>query len=219
MHYLIFIPNANDATGPGKLAEVGLADHVAGAEFLVTDVGPENQAGVLIAWRKPGDGCDFCYAPERQTWVPAAIAGELPRGRYFVGFANEKLPRPEELQRPYPYRGPVMDLAGAAWRIPAPKELPHDLILADDGSLKFQIQRQYHEYTLRAGTWLEMVQAAAEDAGAGLDYADMWAFVVQALRINYRITPEVVSYLRLFDQHNVIRALFAAIGIASDTAR
>ncbi len=195
-----------------------MADHVSGVDFLVSDVGPDNQHGVLCAWRKPGDGCDFCYAPERQTWVPAAKSDEGATGRYWVGFAKEAPPRAAELQRPYPYRGITKTLAGQPWRIPVPKELPHDVIMADDGSLRFELQRRFYDYVLEAEDWVTKIIAVHDGELSGLPYPDIWAFVVKSLRLNYRITPEVVSELRLFDQDNILRVLFEAVGIVADTA-
>jgi len=214
MHYLIFLPNANDATAPAQLEAVGLSDHVAGAEFLVSDEGPDSQAGVLCAWRKPGDGCDLCYAPDRQTWVPAVTDGDLASGRYWVGFSNDAPPTPSELQRPYPYRGVTKTLGGQTWRIPEPKELPHDVIMSDDGSVRFELQRRFYDYGLQAADWSEKIAAVYDEQNEqGLDYSEIWKFVVQALRLNYRITAEVVNHLRLFDQDNILRTLFAAVGI------
>lgn len=213
MHYLIFLPNANDATAPAKLEEVGLSDHVAGAEFLVTDEGPENQAGVLCAWRKPGDGCDLCYAAERQTWVPAAADGDLASGRYWVGFANDSPPKPSELERTYPYKGTLFELGGVSWRIPEPKELPHDVVMADDGSLRFELQRRFHAYFLEAEEWDRKVNEVYDGKREGLEYLGTWHFVVKALRLNYRITSEVVSHLRLFDRDNIFQVLFTAVGL------
>ena len=218
MHHLIFRANANDATGPAKLAEYGLADCVAGAEFMVTDTGPENQAGVLCAWRKPGDGCDLCYAPERQTWVPAVADGHLEKGRYWVGFNDAEPAHPTQLQRAYAYRGHWVKLAdNNLWLIPTPNELPHDLIPLDDGGWKFEVQRKYHDHILQVDMWRQLFLQAGKDDE--FDFESVAEFVLRALRLNYRITREVVGQLRLFTRQNVTPAMFAAAGMLETVGR
>jgi hypothetical protein len=48
--------------------------------------------------------------------------------------------------------------------------------------------------------------------GTTYDFADAAEFVLQGLRINYRLLPEVVSQARLFDTDNLKRSLFAILG-------
>lgn len=218
MHYQIFLPNTDDAGVPGKLAAVGLGDHVEGAEAVLCDAGPDGLGGVLCAWRKPGDGADLCYNAERQTWVSAAAEGHLEKGRYWVGFDDARPPLPNELQRVYAYRGHWCELAdGNRWLIPAPNELPHDLIPLDDGGWKFEVQRRYHDHILQVDMWRQLFMTAEKDAE--FDFQSVADFVLRALRLNYRITREVVGHLRLFTRQNVTPAMFAGAGMLGDVGQ
>ena len=219
MHYQIFLPDTKDNEAPDRLAAVGLSDHIPGASHLLSERGPSGEnaiaVGTICAWRKPGDGADHCYNAERQTWVPAAKSADGETGRYWVGFDNASPPRPSELQRHYPYAGRVMELGGQRWTIPEPQELPHDLKLADDGSLRFEVQRRFHDWFNECSDWIRRI--VDHDESKGMSYPQMWDFIIKALRLNYRITPEVVSHLALFDQNNIMEAVFWALGIMEKT--
>lgn len=218
MHFLIFIPGAKGQS-PKLLEEAGLADLVAGCEFL-DSVGPENSRGVLCAWRKPGAAVDFCFAPERQTWLPAVptVEHELPAKRYWVGLSNEKPPRPAELARSYQSVGRKVPLGdGQEWLFPEARELTRDLILKDDGNWEFEIQRQHHAFWVEAHEWLQRL--APQEGTSTFSYNALMGFLLRGLRLNYRILPEVASHLKLFNTENVRAPLFTVIGLASELER
>ncbi len=212
MHYQIFLPDTNDGQAVRRLEAVGLADHIGGADLHYIDAGPGDRPGTLCVWRSPEHQADLCYAPQRQTWLAAVPAGQLEAGRYFVGFNDADPPRPSELMRPYPYRGHFCQLgrenqAGSQWLIPAASELPREMILADDGSWKYEIQRRHYRYSLDVEHWKTKL-GGADDSIISMD--EVADFALAALRLNYRITKEVVSHLRLFTTKNVGSPLLAA---------
>lgn len=214
-HFLLFLPGARGQS-PALLESVGLADFVAGAEFTEIGQGPTDQPGVLVAWRKPGGDSRFHFAADQQAWTPAAAGGPaapgLAAGRYWVGTWKDAPPTPVDLLRPYHHGGRSIELGdGNTWRFPEKADLPHDAIMADDGSYRFELQRKFHAFAIEAGDWLTLLG----NESATFDYGKLVAFLVLALSLNYRLTPEVVSGLRLFNTNNLREPLFAVTGMTS----
>jgi hypothetical protein len=198
LHHLIYV-SADTVRGIGKTADqleaVGLADHaVAGLPDTIECDGPDGKFGTLYGWRKHGLG-RLHFDPAAQTWIPAAAQGDLPPARYWVGLWNESPPTEQDVKRAYQFGGKRVELGdGARWVIPLPHELPHEVRLRDDGSWQFVIQRRFHDYHLRCAEYVERIEA---DRG-GVTMAEMLRHAVEALIINYRLTPEVINHLNLF---------------------
>lgn len=210
MHYLIWIP---DGTGePTDTKEkvfglVGLSDHVDNAEAMPS-IGPTGGQGVLFCWRKNGP-CEFKFDPANQDWIPASQQGDWAYGRYWVGIWKSSPPTPENLVRTYPYAGGTVSLGDETvtqWLVPAALELPQNLILMDDGSTRFEIQRRFHAFWMRA---IDIAKRLSD----GIPYSECRHFCVDALRINYRITPEVASSLRLFSNITVRQVINIVAGV------
>ena len=100
---------------------------------------------------------------------------------------------------------------GSSWLIPVAKELDSDMLLRDDGTWRFQIQRQFHAFWVEYLAWLQRLGTAGE--GTKFDYGEAASFVVSGLRVNYRLTPEVASRLALFTTRNVFDAVLSITGI------
>lgn len=199
MHYQIWIPEGQ------TLESVGLADHAYQGEKMPSP-GPDGGQGVLITWRK-NSPLDFGYFPERQKWIPAAECDDLQRGRYWVGLWNNKPPTTKNLIRDYPYAGNTMTLGGQDWIIPAAVDLPQIVKVADDGTLRFVVQRQFDQFYRDAK---EMKARVVADGT--ITFADCWRFAIDALRINYRMTGEVASELELFDTDSLRLLAMNVIG-------
>jgi hypothetical protein len=212
MHFQIFIPDKSGAN-PQMLIDVGLADFVAGANLLDSP-GPcgENRPGGVVAWPKPG-AADMGYFPDRQKWIPAIAQGPLAAARYWIGFWNDNLPTPTDLRRPYAHRGTDFELGdGNTWLLPEPQKLTHDMFLADDGSWKFELQRQFHDYGLELEKWNVLFR---QEKGT-FKFTEAATMVLSGLRINYRLTVEVQNELRLLSTLNVERALLAVVGVLGE---
>jgi len=210
MHHLIYIPreHIHGVATEEQLAAVGLEDHAASAETRPCPTGPDGSGGTLYGWLRPGN--PFHFNAAEQTWFPAAAAGALAKGRYWVGIYNASPPCETDLRRPYRFGGRVVRLAGQDWLIPTPTELPHDAKLADDGTWRFVIQRRFHDYFLRTQ---ELVDQTASEAGLALTLLDMLQLSLEALGLNYRLPPELASHLSLFDQVTAAKTFSTALGL------
>lgn len=209
-HFQIFLPDVRGQK-PELLEAVGLADFFDAAVWQPSP-GPDGKHGMLLAWPSPGDQ-RHVYNAEQQTWRPALPIDGLAAGRYWIGFWNDAAPTPKQLQRRYPYRGRWMKLGdGQQWLCPEAAELPTDMIRADDGSWKYEVQRQFAAFCHDCDRWLVRLELRDEDP---ILLDDVATFVEGALRLNYRLTPEVANHLRLFTRDNVCGPLLAVVGLTT----
>lgn len=207
-HFLLYIPEAS-AASPKVFEEIGLGDFHQGAEGLHSP-GPDGRHGMLCAWRR--GNAPMHFNASEQTWIPAVPNGDAAAGRYWVGIWNDSPPVPKDLVRPYPYRGRMTALGdGNSWLFPESRELPRDFILADDGTLKYELQRKFHAFHMECLDWLECIDSQREKFVA--PFSELWPFLVRALALNYRMLPELASHLRLFTTYNIRGPLFAVTGI------
>jgi len=207
--FQIFIPGSEVLTAD-QLAGVGLGDLIANAAVQRSD-GPDG-VGALVSWPVPGDSVTG-YKPHEQTWLPAVKSGEFEAGRYWVGIWNERPPVPKDLQRQYRYNGKPVELNdGNEWLIPRATDLPTDMILADDGTWKFEVQRQFHDFWIEAGVWQEKLTASDNENDTFL-WTEISDYIVKALKLNYMLTDELISELRIFSQGNLFRALYVICGV------
>lgn len=207
MHFQIYIPDVQGCA-PEHLAEVGLATLAAGANFLGCTQGPDGRGGSVIFWKHTGPKT-LGYLPEAQDWLPAIADPGRPAGRYWIGFTKGADPTPEDLQRPYRHAGELLTLGdGRAWMVPQLHKLPHDMIRVDDGTWRFELQRQFHDLWLDARQVrpvLQRTEVWTKDL-----YASLAEFVMQVLQQNYRLTPEVINRLRLFSAGDAGTVVLAA---------
>lgn len=212
-HYQIYIPGKR-GQNPQNLADVGLADFVDNSNWMDEPIGPDDNGGCLVSWPTPQQvaaGFGMIYQPDRQDWLPAVAFDGLPAGRYWIGFWKDADPTPDELARAYRYKGRKCQLGdGNGWLFPEPNELPSEMIRDDDGSWKFELQRRFHDYALDCDQWL--TKLATSDDVTTINYYDVADFVEKSLRLNYRITSEVVNRLRLFTRDNIATPLLAVCG-------
>lgn len=213
--FQVFIPHTeeqrmDDMQPAIPLSRVGLEDIIGGSSAQHV-IGPEEQKGVLISWTTAGDTVTG-YFPDKQTWIPAVPKDGLEAKRYWVGIWNDKRPTPKDLKRPYakPGRHVVLN-DGHEWLIPTARELPNEMILADDGSFKFVVQRQFHDMYTESEKWIAKLAKADEDST--FLWPDLCQFIVSAIKLNYMLTDEVIGELRIFSQENIFKALYAVCGV------
>lgn len=217
--FQVFVPKSEqvplDNLQPQQpLEAVGLADLIVNAAGELS-IGPEEQEGILISWPTPGD-TETGYKPERQTWLPAVPRDGLEAKRYWVGIWNDRKPTPKDLLRPYAKKGRSIEMNdGSFWIIPEAHELPCDMILADDGTWKFEVQRKYHDFWLESVDWRRKLMEM-EEGNLSISYEESMQFAVRALKVNYMITDEVIGNLRIFGQDSILKSIYAIIGVLAN---
>ena len=219
---MIFIPGGRQSAPEKQLIAVGLTDHIAGHEVAEVPGPPDGGPGALFFWRRPGEGgLRIAYEPEQQEWIPAATQSEtIPAGRFYVGTYTDQPPTKADLRRPMQVKGHRIALNdGVEWLLPSPAELPVDLVLGDDGRWQNEPKRMFQRFNLDAAEWLKFFALIPPDGAVEIDFQAAVNFVVSALRINYRITPEIVSALKLLSSDMVTPAIYAACGLLASAGQ
>ena len=194
-----------------RLVDVGLGDW--------TDLdcfqgpGPNHQDGWIYirtspTQRGPLDG--------EIEWL-SALPVDGPAGRYHIGFAKGQNPTPMDLARPYQFPGVWRSLGdGHRWLIPIPKQIPPAMVYQADGTIGFQPLRQMHGHFIRA-TYVDQVHAwekllLSADGFTQINVDELMSFAMEALKVNYFITPEVINRLQLLTTQLAKEIMFAAVG-------
>lgn len=219
-HHLIYLPISEDHAGEqGKqqLASVGLADHIAGAECRRVDKGPDGKPGLLFGWLTPGFA-KFGYAPDQQVWARSAAFEQRPCGAYWVGTWNDHQPREVDLRRPYMQRGVFREMGADRWKIPRTETIEMTAKLQDDGSVRFIPQRELEWFTHDCEKRkLALRRLDNGDGTTTIQWSysppDLFIWLSRVLRINYRITPEVMSHLGMLSKHTLTELYMATLGI------
>lgn len=208
MHHLIYVPSAHvgDRGARHPLANVGLADHAAAADSKPIGDGPDATGGILFGWLKPR--VPFQFAPDLQTWTPAAASEDLPAGRFWVGVWNDSPPTPEDLRRPGrdAWGEPVI-LAGEEWRLPPIDLLPKRIVQFEDGRTGLVPQPQFSQLHADRESWLARL-AGPEQMVSWIALARL---VTQCLAINYRIDVTLALSLGMYDEETLKVAVQLAL--------
>lgn len=206
MHFQVYIPGAMDL-GP-ELEKVGLGDFVGNAEALREPVGPDGKGGAVFAWWTAGaKSRQIGFRPAEQTWKESTDG-------YWVGTWNGAPSIPTDLARPYQEPGRLIVLGdGNQWLVPQVMQLDRTLRLADDGTWRYEAQRRHHQLWVESVQWAQRF-APTQDGKTqvGINMTEMSEFVIGVLRMNYRITREVVSDLGLFSIKNMSEAFSTIVG-------
>lgn len=216
MHYQLFIPECDKPLGTPQAAleSLGLGDFVAGHEGIST-AGPEENRGILYCWRKAATPNSLHYNGSQQTWIPAIPNGEggEGKGRYWVGFWNDSPPTPDDLQRKHATYGKAVTLNdGKAWVFPVVEDFTRDLIRSpDDGSWRAHVKEEHSACFFEAKKWAGII-----DGGTPFNFAELADFVERTLSLNYRLVPEVASFLKLFDTENVGLCLSTILSLTAE---
>lgn len=196
MHFLIYIPGK---VNQSALADVGLPSLVVDSFHKNLDPGPDGKRGTLFGWRPASGRLYHEYNASQQTWRPCAAWGGMEAGRYWVGMKNGDLPKPDDLQRSFPYRCVKSRLGdGNEWWFPAERELPQNIRLGDDGEWRLVPLKMFDEF---CQTCRELRELILLSTGPTRDIflAELVEFARAGLSVNYRTCPEVESDLGLWD--------------------
>ena len=216
MHYQVFLPHATRNTQ--ALQNVGLSVIADGVFEEQIPRGPTNEPGLLCGWMTNKGFTRLIFDPPSQDWLPAVADGEeFPAGRYWVGCDRKSPPKPDELQRRYPYRGTKVHLGpvdiAQEWIVPRAESLPFDMLRADDGSTRFVPQQKFHAFAQQAEEWSEVFQTA--QPGGRVTFTALRDFVELGLQANYRLIPEVSDYLHLWSSGESGTVFQAALAICA----
>lgn len=174
--------------------------------------GPGELPGQIVSWTDEG----LFYLPEKQDWVPALPDPQrkLKAGRYWIGTLKGQKPTPADLARKESatHLGFGMILGdGCPWTIPNAMALPHYMGFNDQGELdRYPVKEcmPLYERTLWAlGHAIAVLRDECE-----FDSQSAFYYMVEMLSVNYRICPQLVSSLQLFNEQN----LFTAMGKTTD---
>ncbi|QDT26797.1 hypothetical protein Enr10x_21070 [Gimesia panareensis] len=170
--------------------------------------GPGDLPGQIVSW---GSSECLAYLPEQQTWTPAPPdpKREQPAERYWIGRPKGQLPGPKDLARKADstYDGIPMRLGdGNNWVMPNALRFPHYLGYDESGHYdRFPANecRSLYDRTLWALDHAQQVMRNETE----FDDQRTFEYVIEMLAINYRICPQLVSMLQLFNDANLFRAM------------
>ncbi len=212
MRHMIFIPKAESKLeGHALLSSVGLEDHAKGFDCLSIQ-GPGNVSGWIFGWLDPSQP-RLTFEPEKQTWIPSIVEGERASGAYWVGIWNESKPTETDLRRPEFRKGVWITMAdGTKWQFPSPSTLERFPEIKD-GKLTWVVDEQFSWFVAEVDKRRAMLTVDPQTPGKAFvswDLEQDFAFIVRALRLNYRLTPEVVVHLRLISE-SILKTLTTGI--------
>lgn len=214
MHFTIFIPHAATQKPP-TLGSVGLGHLEANSNRQdVLDRGPDGGPGSLFSW------CvrSTVYEPQNWDFYPAAPLMdeqgiEWAHGRYWVGMKKGDPPRPSELQRHRIFEGPLVVLAdGFPWMVAAGARLPHVYRLnLTSGEVEPQVRREFADYFRKTQEWFLQAMFQNVTTLTRQEVNSWWGKCVEALSMNYRLVPEVVSVLDLIESPHMLQVAKATV--------
>jgi hypothetical protein len=213
MRYLIFVPKPQTKQmGAALLESVGLGDHAKGFDTMQCAAGPTGSSGVLFGWLDPVQN-RLVYEPEKQTWIPSLAEGDRPAGAYWVGVWNESKPTETDVRRPEFRKGVWVTMAdGTRWQFPSPSTLERFPEIKD-GKLTWVVDEQFSWFVAEIDKRRAMLTTDETTPGKAFvswDLEQDFAFIIRALRLNYRLVPEVVVHLRLISE-STLKALTTGI--------
>lgn len=228
MHPVVLLPPAAEGAAPAvaaRFAAAGLADWAAGAVGCPA-AGSPPVAGDCFAWDPPWPA-DLSAL----EWLPAAAApptadapGGLPAGRYRLGVDPAALPAAAELRRDYRYPGAAVAAGGGSWLVPEVDALPCAYGVNPDGTWHRTAAPAVEALSARLRGLRRMLAGAGGGKPAAVRTDHLLDLSAAALRLNYRLTPELCGRLGLLTAEVRVRAdgevdrsaewpvLFAALG-------
>ncbi len=208
--YLIFVDEAPIHEANGLLARHGLADIERGANrmtWLDCQEGPGGKRGVLGSWMDPEKVQIASFQPDKQKWVPLLIE----TGAIWLGTSIDDGLRPDDILRsaPFPHSIPCLLEDGNLWMIPVARSLPHILGQDAKGVPTRTPADPFVEFCAGAEEAFQFFATA--DKGGAMTGEVGWPFVCQALALNHRLAPPIISALRLVSDKACGRIVLATI--------
>lgn len=219
MGILVFLPEFDGdvqaemkARGLGDLLEPGIEPIP-----VRTSKGPTGGPGMLCGF-ETSDPRE--YNATTQTWLEAPPDGELPKGRYWVGYANNAKPGPEVLQRRELIDGePVLLCDNGVWAIPCAEYAPKRLTRDPESGKEVRVARpEFSDWVAWANALYAMFVSDAfslmVEKQKVVHIPDGMTFAALTLSKNYRVNTDVVDLLELIDEYKAFDIAKVATGIA-----
>lgn len=214
-HHLIFIPSTVTLGRSIDVVfkELGIEDHIGGCTPMpLNDAdSPCGESGMLYAWMSKGDD-QLIVNKDKQTWMKSASG-------YWVGVWKDNYPTEAQLRRAYMQPGIWIPgfCKDETWKLPTPESLNPQMALDDDGSWKYVPMREYAWYTEEIQRRRAEMEEVEEDGKVFYRYTvnpllDI-ALLIRALRINYRMLPEVAHMCAMFTRDDVNAAYTKMLGL------
>jgi len=225
LYFAVESATAGVAKLPAALAYIAegryLAQHVAR--------GPGERPGTLYASHRV-DPAALRYQPQEQTWKPLCFApgGAIARDAYWIGHAAV-LPAASDVARAKMIPGRPIELGdGKPWQIPLGRAwieeegqprwthtLPRREQLGPEGRWqRGEVRGEYRRLWDLACRWFDqriaaIPAAAVEGQTLTMDFQGLREAAAEVLAVNYRLGPEEISLLNLFDGGCAVKILDA----------
>jgi len=206
--FLYFIPRGGLVLD--DIAAAGLDDRVSEGFTSPgrTIHGPEQIEGWLIAMLgkdEPFPG----YNAEKQTWRKCA------GGAYWLGFATDSPPGPEDLIRPEAAVAWGVKMGdGKKWLVPSQKVMPKYWDVDGDGEAFKKSRPEYTALSEKAGALYDVFVEQGFDGlleWISKRAPEMRDTAIEALRLTYRVTKYEIAALGLLDDTAVGVTMLALI--------
>lgn len=210
--YLLFIDGAMPADTGTLLGKYDLAEvqrEAAALTWLYCQAGPGGKPGMLGFWMDHTLLRSHSYQPDTQKWiaVPHALGGV-----WLGTYADDPL-RPSDLLRSKPYERclPCRLEDGNDWLVPIASWLPHVWGQDSTGAFTRKPADRFASYCQSAEAVFQFFAGAVGSDQPKFEIDCQWSFICEALSLNYRLCPAVVSALGLIGDNSGPRVLAATV--------
>ena len=225
--FLYYVPKREAGLGANELKALGLCHALDGAvtqQHLMMG-GPDGGGGLLLADAEHCDPARVTYAADKQEWL------ELPG--FWLGRWTDEAIAPNDLLRRKPLDGHFVELAdGRKWLCPVARThalepagvrwyhaLPFNVSMGPDRKWKpGGVVPRYKRLWEINLAWWDAREGAAATAGAvgdtiQFDFDGLYSTAADCLAANYRVGPDEISMLGLFDSGSARKILDALIDL------
>jgi len=200
-HYVLFFPG--QVVTERLLENADLAKVSDGQErYEHTEHGPEG-GGVVVGWpnSRPAD-----------QWKKDDKYG------YWIGTRSGDAPNPVDLRRQHTYGGFDVAMAdGLLWHLPCYKSM-QTVMRYVDGELQETWPPEHREFADRcqdAEAVLTTMGLLNGDPDRPEHDVDLLEIVLEALQINYKLTPRLIAHLGLINTRSLQAAILVVLGAFS----
>jgi hypothetical protein len=205
--YMIFVEGMEMSSRTADITEsLGIGEIELGESHLTwlqTADGPTGKPGLLGFWMDPENAGLRGYEPDNQKWVTS------PDGTFWIGAINDRPLGPGDVERIKTHDGSLSVTLedGNDWEIPIARCLPHRWGQNGVGIPLRIPTEKYRVFCQQADGIFQ--QLAGYSGSEDLEVSGPWSYVCDALSLNYRLSPAIISALGLVGDESggaIIRA-------------